>query len=49
MIGLVAFVFFGIWFNDLMGYEKEKVYHVAGYTLLSIVFLAFGVFIFIVS
>lgn len=49
MIGLVAFVFFGIWFNDLMGYEKEKVYRITWYTLLSAAFIAFGVFVFIVS
>lgn len=49
MLGLIAFIFFGVWFNDLASYEKEKVYRVAGYTLLSVVFIAFGVVVFIVS
>jgi len=49
MLALVAFIFFGVWFNDLAGYEKEKVYSVLGYILLSIVSIAFGVFVFIVS
>lgn len=49
MVGLALFVFLGIWFNDLMGYEREKVYRIVWYTLLSVVFIAFGVFVFIVS
>jgi hypothetical protein len=49
IIAIIAAVFFGVWFNDLVGYERERVYSVLGYTLLSIVCVAFGVFVFIVS
>jgi len=49
MLGLIAAVLFSAWFNDLAGYEREKVYSVIGYILLSVVFVAFLVFVFIVS
>jgi hypothetical protein len=49
ILAIVAGVFFSAWFNDLAGYERERVYSIVGYTLLSIVLIAFGVCVFIVS
>lgn len=49
ILAIVAGIFFSAWFNDLAGYERERVYSVIGYILLSIACVAFGVFVFIVS
>lgn len=49
MIGLIAFVLFSVWFNDLESSEKEKFYSSIGYISLFAGFLVFGVVVFIVS
>jgi hypothetical protein len=48
ILAIVAGVFFSAWFNDLAGYERERVYSILGYTLLSIVCVAFCILVFIV-